>query len=46
MLHANIYIDIKTSDVFAFLPNSLENHVNLAELPMVEPEKFMVGYRP
>ena len=44
MLHANI--DIKTSDVFAFLSNSLENHVNLAELLMIGPEKLMVGHRP
>jgi len=44
MLHANI--DIKTSDVFAFLSNSLENHVNLTELLMIEPEKLMVGHRP
>ena len=41
-----IAIDIKMSDVFAFLSNSLENHINLAELLMTGPEKLMVGHRP
>ena len=37
---------LQDGDRFAFLSNSLQNHVTLAELVMVGPVKLMVGHRP
>ena len=47
MLHANRNASvIRQVMQFAFLSNSLQNHVTIAFLVMVGPGKLMVGHRP
>ena len=45
-IDANRDISRRVATVFAFLFNSLWNHVSHAELLMVGPGKLMVGHRP
>ena len=47
MLHANRNANaVRRVMQFAFLSNSLQNHMTLALLVMVGPGKLMVGHRP
>ena len=47
MLHANRNASVVRRVMqFAFLSNSLQNHMTLALLVMVGPGKLMVGHRP